>query len=193
MGDTNEVKARKFLQYIADNMPKLRKALAKNITYNEDLFDDAIQESILKIYNSIIKNGTDIDDYEQYFFIVSKYTYIYCDNKKKKADTLEVRDLFDNGSFDIYEDDENNEERFEGALTAIEKIRNHLIDEYGEEKADIYLTYINRKANGRCSYKSMSKEYKMSVREISAIINEIKSHVNDSETIKKIKKDYKEI
>ena len=189
----NEVKARKFLKYISDNLPRLKKALIKNVTYNSELFDDVIQESILKIYNSILKNGTNINDYEQYFFIVSKFTYIYFDNRKKKNDAIEVRDLFTNGEFDLCDESENKEERFEGALTVISQIKRNLIDEFGENKTNVYMSYMERRAIGRTSYKAMAKEYNLSVREISSIINEIKNYIATSESINKIKKEYKEI
>lgn len=189
----NEKKARKFLKYIAGNLPRLKNNLKKNITYNDELFDDVISESIVKVYNSILKNGSDISDYEQYFFIVSKFTYIYFDNVKKKNDAVEVRDLFDNGTFDIYEDSDNKEERFDGALTAIDRIAKHLTETFGEKKANIYMTYMERKANGRTSYKEISTEYNMSVREISNIINEIKNHIANNDKIRKIKREYKEI
>ena len=72
---TNEEHGREFLKYVGDNIERLKHNLRKNITYDEDIFDDVIQDSIIKVYNAIM-NGTRIDDFEQYFFIASKFEYI---------------------------------------------------------------------------------------------------------------------
>ena len=187
---TNEEKAQKFLEYIGDNLPRLKKNLKKNITYNEDIFDDVLQESILKIYNSIIKNGTEITDYERYFYITSKFTYIYRDNKRKHSDEQEVRDLFNNGEFDVCDDENDDEERFNNTLNALDKIKQNLTDEFGEMNTTVYLDYMNLKANNGTSYKVISNKYGLSVSEISRIINEIRVYISDSSEIEKIKSEY---
>lgn len=189
MENTNEKKAQKFLNYIADNLPELKKALKKNITFNEDLFDDVISESIIKIYNSILRNGTEIEDYKQYFFIVSKFTYIYYDNRNKKNDTIEIRNLFD-GGFDVCDDDTDKEEIFDKTLTALKQIRNYLNNEFGEMKTKIYMSYMGKRTEGRTSYKDISEKFQIPLKEVSSTINEIKKHLNDCDEMKKIKKKY---
>ena len=189
---TNEQKANIFLNYIANNLPMLKKSLKKNITYDEDIFDDVISESIIKIYNTISKNGTDVTDYEKYFFIVAKFTYIYHDNKKKRNEGIEVRDLFGNKEFDIIDEIEDSEERYNSTLELIESIKSNLIKKFGETKVNIFMEYMSDKNNGRTSYKKISNEYRISVREVSSIINEIKNYISESDDIIKIKKRYKE-
>ena len=66
---TNVEIANDFLKYVSENMNALKKAVKKNITNDNDLFDDCFNETIIKVYNSIVKNGTIIDDYKQYFFL----------------------------------------------------------------------------------------------------------------------------
>ena len=132
--NTNVEKAQDFLQYINDNLHKLKKNLRKNITFDEDIFDDVISESIIKIYNTILKNGTDISDYERYFYIVSKFTYIYRHNKQQRKDELEIRGLFANGQFDVIDEDDESEERFNQTIMSLNSIKKNLTDEFGDQK-----------------------------------------------------------
>ena len=90
---TNEEHGQEFLQFVADNEARLKKNLRKNITYNEDIFDDVFQDSIIKVYNAIEK-GARIKDFEQYFFIASKFCYINQDNKSKNRLKNEDREIF---------------------------------------------------------------------------------------------------
>ena len=45
-----ELKGQQFLNYVGQNIKRLKKNLKKNITYDDGLFDDVFQESIIKIY-----------------------------------------------------------------------------------------------------------------------------------------------
>ena len=120
--------AQEFLEYVAKNEKRLKKNLRKNITYNEELFDDVFQDSIIKVYDSIM-NGTIIEDFEKYFFIASKFTYFNADNKNKRNIKQNDRDLLfnishglENNRGDISEDgkrliDEICEEDEQGILS----------------------------------------------------------------------------
>ena len=79
-----ELKGQQFLNYVGQNIKRLKKNLKKNITYDDGLFDDVFQESIIKIYDSIVKNNKDVGDYEKYFFISSKFNYIIRQNQERK-------------------------------------------------------------------------------------------------------------
>ena len=41
--------ANDFLKYVSENMNALKKAVKKNITNDNDLFDDALNETIIKV------------------------------------------------------------------------------------------------------------------------------------------------
>lgn len=98
--------------------------------------------------------------------------------------------MFDNDKIDIYEDDEDLEERFDSTLKALEQIRKYLIDEFGDMDAEIYMTYMRKRTEGRTSYNEISKIYGISSKEISTIINKIKKHLMDCDAMKKIKEEY---
>lgn len=107
---SNEQHAQEFLEYVAKNEKRLKKNLRKNITYDPYIFDDVFQDSIIKVYDSIM-NGTVIEDFEKYFFIASKFSYFNADNKNKRNIKQNDRDLlwnishgYENNRGDISED-----------------------------------------------------------------------------------------
>lgn len=107
---SNEQHAQEFLEYVAKNEKRLKRNLRKNITYDPYIFDDVFQDSILKVYDSIM-NGTVIEDFEKYFFIASKFSYFNADNKNKRNIKQNDRDLLwnishglENNRGDISED-----------------------------------------------------------------------------------------
>ena len=129
--------ANDFWKYVRENMNALKKAVKKNITNDNDLFDDCFNETIIKVYNSILKNGTIIDDYKQYFFLACKFTFIYRQNKKRKEEAQSIRDYFDIND-DFIDDDFDEEERYENIVDIIDKIKADVIKNLGEYYAEIY-------------------------------------------------------
>lgn len=79
-------RAGEFLRFIAENRAELWRAVKKNITYDPDLFDDAMAAAVVKVYNAI-ESGRDVADFKQYFFMAAKWEYINTDNatRRKKA------------------------------------------------------------------------------------------------------------
>lgn len=79
-------RAGEFLRFIAENRAELWRAVKKNITYDPDLFDDAMAAAVVKVYNAI-ESGRDVADFKQYFFMAAKWEYINTDNatRRRKA------------------------------------------------------------------------------------------------------------
>ena len=79
-------RAGEFLHFIATHRAELWRAVKKNITYDPDLFDDAMVAAVVKVYNAI-ESGRDVADFKQYFFMAAKWEYINTDNatRRKKA------------------------------------------------------------------------------------------------------------
>jgi RNA polymerase sigma factor (sigma-70 family) len=202
---TNEEHGREFLEYVAKNEARLKKNLRKNITYNPDIFDDVYQDTILKVYNRIMK-GEVIKDFEQYFFIASKWTYINEDNKVKKrlkSDDNEFLYKISHG----YEIDCNTAEarRYQeiliedGESWEIKEEKNNKINElfkylaerlnkvFPPHETDIFLIYYRLKSEkAGISYKKLSKITEMPLKDITQIIMKIKKFVkNDEEIINK--------
>ena len=206
---SNEKHAKEFLEYVAKNEKRLKKNLRKNITYNEDIFNDVYQDTILKVYDSIM-NGTVIEDFEKYFFIASKFSYFNADNKNKKHiknDDNEIlwrishgyetnrNDISDDAKrlIDevIIEDDEwkRREERNDSINKLFKFISEKLNRVFSPAECDIYLIYFRLKSEkAGVSYEKMAKITGRSFSEISQIIQKVKKFVRQDQEIQDLKK-----
>ena len=206
---SNEKHAKEFLEYVAKNEKRLKKNLRKNITYNEEIFDDVYQDTILKVYDSIM-NGTVIEDFEKYFFIASKFSYFNADNKNKKHiknDDNEIlwrishgyetnrNDISDDAKrlIDevIIEDDEwkRREERNDSINKLFKFISEKLNRVFSPAECDIYLIYFRLKSEkAGVSYEKMAKITGRSFSEISQIIQKVKKFVRQDQEIQDLKK-----
>lgn len=206
---SNEQHAREFLEYVAKNEKRLKKNLRKNITYNPEFFDDVFQDTILKVYDSIMR-GTVISDFEKYFFIASKFQYINVDNKHKKhmkQNDNEIlyrishgmennkNNMSDDGKRLINETIENDNEwkekedknnRINDLFKFISKRLNEV---FTPAEADIYLIYYRLKSEKQgISYEKMARITGRSFSEISQIIQKIKAYIRKDEEINEYKK-----
>ena len=190
---TNEEHGQQFLEFVAKNEKRLKKNLMKNITYNEDIFDDVFQDSIVKVYNAI-ENGARIKDFEQYFFIASKFCYINSDNKNKQKIKQMDRDLYgDIDQDERFGSEDNQWEKREEKSNRINELFKQLSDilnkEFSPREADIFLIYYRLKSEkAGVSYKKMAKILDTDVKEISQIIQKVKKYVKNNGEIIRLKK-----
>lgn len=187
---SNEEHAREFLEYVAKNEARLKKNLRKNITYNENIFDDVFQSTIIKVYDRIMK-GTVIKDFEQYFFIASKFEYINEDNKIKKR--LKVEDSEIDTDDDRFAEEDNGwkikEERNENINDLFKFLSKRLNEVFSPAEADIFLIYYRLKSEkAGISYHKMVKITGRKFSEISQIIQKIKKFIRTDEAIIEYKK-----
>jgi len=185
MNNTNEEKAQDFLNYIAKNEYTLKTALAKNVTFDKEIFDDVFHDTIIKVYNSILKNGTEVTDYKNYLFMSLKWQYVLADNKNKKYKNNVVRDWFDNN--DILEEESEEEQRFKNVVEMIEFIKQRITEEYGEWYTTVFFEYYKLKTTEGCSYKKLSAKLGISVVQITKIIQTIKKFVSEDDLIIRLK------
>lgn len=182
---SNEEHAREFLEYVAKNEARLKKNLRKNITYNENIFDDVFQSTIIKVYDRIMK-GTVIKDFEQYFFIASKFEYINEDNKIKKRQKVEDREI--DTDDDRFAEEDNawkiKEERNENINDLFKFLSKRLNEVFSPAEADIFLIYYRLKSEkAGISYHKMTKITGRKFSEISQIIQKIKKFIKTDEAI----------
>ena len=187
---SNEEHAKEFLEYVAKNEARLKKNLRKNITYNENIFDDVFQSTIIKVYDRIMK-GTVIKDFEQYFFIASKFEYINEDNKVKKR--LKVEDSEIDTDDDRFAEDDNawkiKEERNENINDLFKFLSKRLNEVFSPAEADIFLIYYRLKSEkAGISYHKMVKITGRSFSEISQIIQRCKRFIKEDKEIIEYKK-----
>ena len=180
---TNEEHLQEFYDFIVKNDKRLRKNLKKNVTYDPTIFDDAYNEAIMKVANAILK-GRKIDDFEQYFFIASKFAYIKYDTKQKKDKKLNTPiDDFDSI------DEQYSEERDHKISKLIDITQNILEKNFKPYETDLFMIYYKLKANGnQVSYKRLSEITDIPLKEITQIIKNLKLFVRNNEEIKEYKK-----
>lgn len=163
-----------FLEFVAKNEGRLKRNLRKNVTYDNDIFDDVFQTAIVKVYDSIVRNDKWIDDFEQYFFISTKFEYILHDNRARKAKA--IHDKID--AISTMYDEERDEERDEEIADIVKRLEDYLIKIYGERDADIFLRYYRMKSQDRCSYIDISEMTGLSIKTVTEIIQKIKADEN---------------
>lgn len=183
---TNEERGQEFLNYVAQNEAKLKKNLKKNITYNQQYFDDAFGEAIIKVYDAIVTRGVIIKDYEQYFFIASKFQFIKEDNifKKLQKVTINSDEYFEKNDIEdeIYEEDDHR------SGEKLEVIMEILEEEFGKENTQLYLEYIQLKNTKEgTSYKLFADKKNIPVKPLTETIKKIKKFVAESPELKFIK------
>lgn len=187
---SNEEHGQEFLQYVAKNEKRLKKNLRKNITFNENIFNDVFQNAILKVYDRIMK-GTVIKDFEQYFFIASKFEYINEDNKVKKRLKVEDREI--DTDDDRFAEEDNGwkikEERNENINELFRFLSKRLNEVFTPAESDIFLIYYRLKSEkAGISYKKMTKITGRSFSEISQIIQRCKRFIKEDKEIIEYKK-----
>lgn len=185
---SNEEHGQEFLQFVAKNEARLKKNLKKNITYNPDIFDDVFQNAIIKVYDRIMK-GTVIKDFEQYFFIASKFEYINEDNKVKKRLKSDEREIFCDIDQDERFGEEDNvwkikEDKNSKINELFRFLSKRLNDVFSPRECDIFLIYYRLKSEkAGVSYKKLSKIMDCDVKEITNIIQRIKKWIKEDKEI----------
>lgn len=179
----------RFLEWVGSNMERVKKNLRKNITYDPDIFDDVIQSSILRVC-SAIQSGTRIDDFEQYFFIASKFEYINTSNRKRRErsrrDADMLWDISHGSRRDTFEDCGDDGTRDERIRSLFRYMSDRLNEVFPPDECDIFLIYYRLKAEkAGVSYRKMAQITERDVKEIGNIIQKIKQWVrSDPEMIK---------
>lgn len=183
---SNEERGQDFLKFVAENEAKLKKNLKKNITYNQQYFDDAFGEAVIKVYDAIVSKGVIIKDYEQYFFIASKYQFIKEDNyfKKLQKVTINSDEYFEKNDIEdeIYEEDDHR------SGEKLEVIREILEEEFGAVNTNLFLEYVQLKNTKQgTSYKIFAEKKNLPLKQVTDTIKAIKKFVANSPELKYIK------
>lgn len=171
-----------FYDYISNNYEQSRHEVLKNITYDSELFDDAYNDTVVKVAK-VIEEGKKIEDIRYYFFISLKWNYINMQNKKRKQ-LSRTTDVMPDAM-----DDEYSEERYEKVMELWDFIAQRLEENFEPGEVDIYLIYYKLKCNGNSlSYRKLSEMTGIPVKEITNIIQRIKKYVRNNDEINELKK-----
>lgn len=177
-----------FYQYIIRNEKQLKQEVRKNITYEEELFDEAYSDTIVKVANAILVNHKIIEDFRYYFFISFKQNFIQLQNKKRKIDKLKTYGYKDCEGLII--EDFDNEERYERIRILFKWLADYLEQHFPPNEVDIYIVYYFLKVGkNRVSYKKMADIYDVELKYITNVIQNIKRFVKNDEIINKKKEE----
>lgn len=177
-----------FYQYIIRNEKQLKQEVRKNITYEEELFDEAYSDTIVKVANAILVNHKVIDDFRYYFFISFKQNFIQLQNKKRKIDKLKTYGYKDCEGLII--EDYDNEERYDRIKILFKWLSDYLEEHFPPNEVDIYIVYYFLKVGkNRVSYKKMAEIYDVELKYITNVIQNIKRFVKNDEIINKKKEE----
>lgn len=176
----------KFLEWYVANEKEMRKALRKNITYDADLFDDVIGETIIKVYNSI-ERGTEVVSYKDFFFICAKFNYINAQKKQRNRKNREDREFI--GWGDIIDEPNTKEQKVKMIRELYKYIADYIEDYFPSNETDLFIVYHKLKSDGSpISYEKMSNITGHSVGYITKTLKKIKEFVNTNEDIIRKKK-----
>ena len=174
---TTDEQLTRFYDYISNNYEQSRHEVLKNITYDSELFDDAYNDTVIKVAK-VIQEGREIEDIRYYFFISLKWNYINMQNKKRKRLSRTVSELPD------AMDEEYSEDRYEKVMELWDFIAQRLEENFEPGEVDIYLIYYKLKCNGNSlSYRKLSEMTGIPVKEITNIIQRIKGYVRKNPEI----------
>ena len=177
-----------FYQYIIRNEKQLKQEVRKNITYEEELFDEAYSDTIVKVANAILVNHKIIEDFRYYFFISFKQNFIQLQNKKRKIDKLKTYGYKECEGLII--EDYDNEERYDRIRILFKWLSDYLEEHFPPNEVDIYIVYYFLKVGkNRVSYKKMADIYDVELKYITNVIQNIKRFVKNDEIINKKKEE----
>ena len=188
MNDFYEKHCNDFYQYIIRNEKQLKQEVRKNITYEEELFDEAYSDTIVKVANAILVNHKIIEDFRYYFFISFKQNFIQLQNKKRKIDKMKTYGYKDCEGLII--EDFDNEERYERIRILFKWLADYLEQHFPPNEVDIYIVYYFLKVGkNRVSYQKMADIYDVELKYITNVIQNIKRFVKNDEIIIKKKEE----
>lgn len=85
-----------FMMYVWNNHAMLCKAIKKNITMDDELFDDVTADTLCRIGEYIMNKHVFVKDFKGLFFLSAKRQFIAEQNKKRDKLKRDNRDFFDN-------------------------------------------------------------------------------------------------
>lgn len=176
-----------FYRYIEDNYEQCRYEVMKNITYEEELFDEAFNDTVVKVADAITRRNKDIKDIRYYFFISCKQNYINLQNKKRKEKAMFCDELPY-----LEPDEEYSEEKANNTAELFRVITDTLEERFPSNEVDLYVIYYKLKSSGEgVSYRKMSEIMGIPVKDVTNIIQRIKCFVRNDEEIIRLKKELK--
>lgn len=180
-----QLKGKEFLDYIAENQNQLKKEFKKGIAYNKETFEDIWQTTIVKVYNSIVKNNKAINNFKNYFYFALKFESILDLKRNNKKSNYVEWDIDTNDEIENPYDIEIDEKY----LIKYSAIRDIVIKKFGENEADIFFDFMLKRMQTTMTSKKYADLTGLQREYICKLTTKIRTFLK-SDNIKKI---YKEL
>lgn len=196
-----------FFNYVIEHEKELKYALRKNITYDEDIFNDVTCNTIVRIAEYILNKQVFIKDFKGLFFISAKREYIAEQNKKRVMEGRNNRTLFTNMAEDymktekqedinsyldlVEEGDEvlEHEKKADNTHKLFKYLEQELNKQFEGNEVDIFLIYFRLKSEKKgISYKKLANIMDKDVKYITRTIVKIKKYIKENDEIQENKK-----
>ena len=194
-----------FMLYVWENRDELNKAIKKNITMDDELFEDVTADTLARIGEYIINKKQFIRDFKSMYFMAAKRQFIAEQNKKRDRLKFSNRDFFDNifnglekrekkSDLDVYydmldDDVMDGERKAERTHRLFKYLEEKLNEVFEGNEVDIFLIYFRLKSEKKgISYKKLGDIMDKDVKYITKTIVKIKKYIKESEEINEMKK-----
>lgn len=194
-----------FMLYVWNNRDELNKAIKKNITMDDELFEDVTADTLARIGEYIINKKQFIRDFKSMYFMAAKRQFIAEQNKKRDRLKFSNRDFFDNifnglekrekkSDLDVYydmldDDVMDGERKAERTHRLFKYLEEKLNEVFEGNEVDIFLIYFRLKSEKKgISYKKLGDIMDKDVKYITKTIVKIKKYIKESEEINEMKK-----
>ena len=194
-----------FMLYVWENRDELNKAIKKNITMDDELFDDVTADTLARIGEYIVNKKQYIRDFKSMYFMAAKRQFIAEQNKKRERLKFSNRDFFDNifnglekrekkSDLDVYydmldDDVMDGERKAERTHRLFKYLEEKLNEVFEGNEVDIFLIYFRLKSEKKgISYKKLGDIMDKDVKYITKTIVKIKKYIKESEEINEMKK-----
>ena len=194
-----------FMLYVWNNRDELNKAIKKNITMDDELFEDVTADTLARIGEYIINKKQFIRDFKSMYFMAAKRQFIAEQNKKRDKLKCSNRDFFDNifnglekrekkSDLDVYydmldDDVMDGERKAERTHRLFKYLEEKLNEVFEGNEVDIFLIYFRLKSEKKgISYKKLGDIMDKDVKYITKTIVRIKKYIKESEEINEMKK-----
>lgn len=182
--ETDEEYARYVMGWMAENKDFIIKSVEKNTTYDEELWEDVFTDSLVLIYDNLIKHPKHLDSVCDWVFLCVKTNYITAQKKKRKQEQLRVMD-FNFGGIDDDTDWKEREDFLNQTNSFIEYLCGQLEEEMGSVVSNTWIIYYRLKSEkpSSISYAKLSKILNISPNVVSQRIQSCKKWFTDNEEI----------
>ena len=189
-----------FMLYVWNNRDELNKAIKKNITMDDELFEDVTADTLARIGEYIINKKQFIRDFKSMYFMAAKRQFIAEQNKKRERLKCSNRDFFDNifnglekrekkSDLDVYydmldDDVMDGERKAERTHRLFKYLEEKLNEVFEGNEVDIFLIYFRLKSEKKgISYKKLADIMDKDVKYITKTIVKIKKYIKESKEI----------